>query len=191
MPSARTRHIVLDPPYLSYYHFNPLIHAPLPLRLVLSSNHRPSKRARLGLNMPRLPAQRVWEHFWENFFLQCLGPKIGHFGDTPTCGRNGSKRAQVAPKKAKVELLEALSGSKRAQNCPNMPRKPSQRVQDHFCEPFLGPKLALSPVRGTALAAPPPHPYTARYGVLRVRWDHFEGWKPGRRGSRSRRYRRG
>ena len=32
----------------------------------------------------------------------------------------------------KLRLSEALSGSKRAQNCPNMPRKPSQSIRDHF-----------------------------------------------------------
>ena len=53
----------------------------------------------------------------------------------------------------KVRLLEAPNGLKRAQKCSNMPRKPSQTIQDHFwAKPFrtfLDPKRPFwGPMQG-------------------------------------------
>ena len=78
-------------------------------------------------------------------FGAILGPKIGHFLGTPTCARNGPSQAHMAPKRAKVQLLEAPSGAKRAQNCPNMPHVLFGRLWGHvWAKPFLtifGPKI--------------------------------------------------
>ena len=76
-------------------------------------------------------------------------------------------KAQMATKRAKVGLSEGLRGSKRAQNGPNMPRVPAQRVQDYFsAKPLLtivGPEIGhfWGPVLWAALA-PRPIPTLAR-----------------------------
>ena len=76
-----------------------------------------------------------------------------------------------------------LSRSKRAQNCPSMPRLPSPRVHDHS---NLGNFRAQNrpfraSVRWAACTPLPPHPLllsAARYGVLRLCLGLLEAWKP-------------
>ena len=68
-------------------------------------------------------------------------------------------KAQMAPKRAQVGLLDRLTGSVRALNGQNMPRWPSQTARDLFWgKPFLtilGPKTGHlgGPVRRAALTA--------------------------------------
>ena len=39
-----------------------------------------AKRVKTGPNVPRLPFQRVWDHFWAKPPWTIFGPEIGHFG---------------------------------------------------------------------------------------------------------------
>ena len=122
-----------------------------------------------GSNWPKYApfTKRSRNIFGRNCFLQILGPTLAKTRPT------GTIKGQS----------QASSGAKRVKMGPKLPSKPSHSICDHFwANPFLTPKMAIwGPVRGAALAArlpPPPSPGAARYGVLRVRLDRSEEWKP-------------
>ena len=84
------------------------------------------------------------------------------------------KRAEMAPRRTIIRLAEALSGSKQAQNCANMPRKlPKGPGHDFWAKTFwtiLGPKTFV----GFRVGAPNSHT-SAHRGSEKVFLETWDG----------------